>query len=218
MAPKNVRRSVGRRKRVDPEVVRAQILDAFSNKAKRMGIRALLMTELAAELRMSATTLYKLYPSKEALAQACVDRWVDELGAAEAAVPENRNLRDGFERFMHWVDAWADANSALSPTFANDLRTDYPAVWKRLRDALQARKRRGASLLRPLLRADVSERVAFALLDSIFSIVLKPDFADRLHISRRDALRSAVSIWAGGALERQRKPRTLRAVRTSTRP
>ena len=213
MPSKTARRSPGRRKRVDPDLVRTQILDAFSTKAKRMGIRALLMTELAAELRMSATTLYKLYPSKEALAQACVDRWVDELGAAEAAVPEPRGARDGFERFMQWVDAWAIANASISPAFAHDLRTDYPAVWRRFRDVLTVRKKRGAKLLQPLLRSDVDERVAFALLDEIFSIVLEPDFADRLHISRRDALRSAVSIWAGGALDRQRKSRALRAAR-----
>jgi AcrR family transcriptional regulator len=196
--------------RADPEAVRARILDAFSQKAKRAGIRTLLMTELAAELRMSATTLYKLYPSKEALAAACVDRWADELGAAEAARRDVEKPRSGFDQYLTWVDAWSDANASLSPAFAHDLRTDYPTVWKRYREVLEERKRRGARLLRPLLKPDVDERVAFALLNTIFTTVLQPEFADRLHISRREALRTAVTIWAGGALTRQDKLRSAR--------
>jgi AcrR family transcriptional regulator len=202
MRSNSVRQPSSRRARVDPEAVRAKVLDAFSNKAKRYGIRALLMTELAAELRMSATTLYKLFPSKEALALACVDRWADELGAAEQVRAKKRS---GLEGYLDWVDAWADANAALSPAFAHDLKTDYPAVWKRYRDVLEERKRIGAQLLRPHLKPGVNERVAFALLNMIFSAVVQPEFADRLHISRREALRSSVSVWATGALAPTRR-------------
>ncbi|HET6332256.1 MAG TPA: TetR/AcrR family transcriptional regulator [Polyangiales bacterium] len=203
------RQSNSRRARVDPEELRARILATFSTKAKRLGIRALLMTELAAELRISATTLYKLYPSKEALALACVDRWADELGAAESAKVDRTEPTSGFDAYLRWIDAWADANASLSPAFARDLKSDYPAVWKRYREVVHERKRRGARLLRPLLKPDVDERVAFALLDTIFATVLQPEFADRLHISRREALRTAVSIWAAGALARPAKTRPI---------
>jgi AcrR family transcriptional regulator len=197
--------------------VSAQILDAFTVKAKRLGLRALIMTELATELRMSASTLYKLYPSKESLAAACVERWADELGAAEVARREPRKreaARDGFERFMLWVDAWADANAALSPAFTRDLKADYPAVWHRYRAILSARKQGGAEVLRPLLKPELDEQVALALLNKIFTIVLDPEFADRLHVSRREALRTAVSIWAGGALVRSNKVESARTRRT----
>lgn len=209
----NTPRSTGRRVRVDPAHVSTQILDVFSAKAKRVGIRALIMTELATELRMSASTLYKLYPSKEALALACVDRWADELGASEASEIDPKRPRDGFDQFMHWIDAWADANAGLSPAFALDLKTDYPAVWKRYREIIDARKRRGARLLRPLLRPDVDQRVAFALLNIIFTTVLEREFADKLNISRREAIRTAVMIWAGGALTRPGKLRSLRGAK-----
>lgn len=163
------------------------------------------MGELASELHMSATTLYKLYPSKEALALACLQRWADELGAAEAA--RQNPKRAPFDQYMHWIDAWADANAAISPAFLRDLQSDYPAVWKKYSQVIADRKRDGMVLLRPLLRAEVNERVAFSLLNHIFSIVQDQAFADRLNVSRRDALRSAVSIWAGGALSRTGKVR-----------
>jgi AcrR family transcriptional regulator len=188
------------RSRANSEQLSAQILDSFSARAKRLGLRALHMGELASELHVSATTLYRLYPSKEALALACLERWADELGAAEAA--RQNPKRSAFDQYMHWIDAWADANAAISPEFLRDLQTDYPAVWKRYRQVISERKKHGMALLRPLLRPEVNERVAFALLNRIFSFVQDPTFADRLEVSRREALRSAVSIWAGGALAR----------------
>jgi AcrR family transcriptional regulator len=191
---------------VNAEQLSAQILDSFSARAKRLGLRALHMGELASELHMSATTLYKLYPSKEALALACLQRWADELGAAEAA--KQNPKRSAFDQYMRWIDAWADANAAISPAFLRDLQSDYPAVWRRYRQVISERKRQGMVLLRPLLRPEVNDRVAFSLLNYIFSLVQDPDFADRLNVSRREALRGAVSIWAGGALMRGGKPKT----------
>src|SRR5262245_55340932 len=127
MAKGNPKRAARRRTRLDAEQVRDQILEAFSGKAKREGLRAVQMGELASELRMSASTLYKLFPSKESLVLACVDRWADELAAAEAARPDPAAPRAaGFERFMHWVEAWADAQAGLAPAFARDLQSDYP--------------------------------------------------------------------------------------------
>ena len=72
MAKAAVSRKAGRRARVAPEQVREQILDVFSRKAQAVGLRAVMMGELATELRVSASTLYKQFPSKEALTLACV--------------------------------------------------------------------------------------------------------------------------------------------------
>ena len=53
------------RPRADTARVKARILEAFSEKAKRQGIRSVVMGELASELKMSASTLYKQFPSKD---------------------------------------------------------------------------------------------------------------------------------------------------------
>jgi AcrR family transcriptional regulator len=213
MAGTSTSRKSQRRARVAPAEVREQILEAFSARAKSIGLRAVMMGELASELRISASTLYKHFPSKEALTLACVDRWGHELGAAEAAEPERSAPRSGFEQFMHWVDAWSDANAALSPAFARDLETDYPAAWRRYRQVIGERKRRGAELLTPVLKAEHNPRVALAVLDLILTTVLRPEFADRLRISRHEALRTAVSIWAGGAVDRRGKLRAVSSER-----
>lgn len=206
-----------RRRRTGRDSLSTQILDAFSAKAQRAGLRGLRMSELASRLHMSATTLYKMYPSKEALAAACIERWADELGAAEAAKRKPGPSQDGFDQFMSWIDAWADANAALSPSFARDLRADFPAVWERYREIVDERKRRGAELLRPLLKPELNADVALAVLDVIFRAVLDPSFADQFDISRREALRSAVTVWASGAIARRGKLRSLQAARQKRR-
>jgi AcrR family transcriptional regulator len=203
-------RKTERRARVSPEQIRAQILDAFSIKAKAEGIRGVMMGELAAELRISASTLYKQFPSKEALTLACVERWADEFSATGAASHDKNEKLDGFERFMRWVEAWADAHAALSPAFARDLESDYPAAFQRFRAIVQQHKQSGAAMLRPVLKPELDERVAFAVLDLVLTTVVRPEFADRLRISRHAAIRTAVSIWAGGAVSRRGKLRSLR--------
>lgn len=197
------------RKRIAPEQVKAQVLDAFCAKAKQTGLRAVMMGQLAAELRMSPSTLYALYPSKETLAMACVDRWATELAAAEAAEPDPAIRRDGFGQFMHWLDTWSTANAALSPAFIRDLKSDYPAAWQRFREVGFQRRERGIQLLRPVLKPDLDQDLALAVLGLILREVLRPEFADRLRISRHEALRSAVAIWASGAMDRRGKVRAL---------
>ncbi|MCW5889432.1 MAG: TetR/AcrR family transcriptional regulator [bacterium] len=198
-----------RRPRLDPEQVRRQILDLFCARAKQVGIRAVMMGELAAELRMSASTLYAQFASKESLALACVDRWAVELAAAEAAEPDPEARRGGFGQFMHWLDTWSRAQASLSPVFLRDLKTDYPAAWQRFREVGFQRRERGAALLRPVLRRDLDAEIALNVLAVILREVMRPDFADRLRVSRHDALRTAVAIWASGALDRRGKVRAL---------
>jgi AcrR family transcriptional regulator len=154
--------------------------------------------------------VYKHFPSKEALTLACVERWADEFAAAHAAADDPRHEREPFEQFAHWIDAWADAHAALSPVFVRDLENDYPAAFRRFRAIVEQRKQQGAALLSPALKPELDQRVALAVLDLILTTVVRPEFADRLRISRHDAIHAAVSIWASGALDRRGKLRSLR--------
>jgi AcrR family transcriptional regulator len=197
-----------RKARIPAEEVRRQIVDAFSSKAKAIGLRGVMMGELATELRISATTLYKHFPSKDALTLACVERWADELAATSAV--QNKKL-PAFEQFVAWIEAWAGAQAALSPAFVRDLESDYPAAYRRFRAVMDQRKQQGARLLRSQLKPELDERVAFAVLDMILTATAKPELADRLRISRHEAIRTAVTIWASGALDRRGK---LKAMKT----
>jgi AcrR family transcriptional regulator len=193
-----------------PDAVRDRILAAFSSKAKRSGIRAVVMGELASELRMSPMTLYKHFPSKTELVSAMVDAWALELAAIDAldlgAVADSSAA---LERLLAWADAWTASLANVSPAFFKDLHRDHRECWERFDAQIEERKRAAAPLLGPFLHPDFDANAALLMLDLLVTNAADPRYAERLGVSRREAVRTAVSIWGGGALI----PRpTLRAV------
>ena len=208
-APKGKARS-SRGSAPESERVRERILMAFSSKAKRAGIRAVVMGELATDLRMSAMTLYKHFASKDELVEAMIDAWALELAAIRALDLEHADDPDALlERLLAWAEAWTGSLAHVSPAFFKDLHRDHHACWTRFQKQIDARKWAAAPLLRRFLRPDLNANVALQMLDHLVTWAADPRSAERLGVSRREAVRTAVSLWGDGAL--QRAPR-LRAV------
>ena len=203
-----------KRQSSDPnaERVRERILRAFSEKAKRSGLRSVVMAELASELRMSATTLYKHFSSKEELVLALVERWVMEVAAAEAVTAERPEIRTPLDRVRHWAEVWSASMSELSVAFIQDLQREYPVAWELFWEGIEERKRVGAELLRPLLKPELNAEVALEMLSLALARVADPRFADRMGTSRSEAIQTAVSVWASGAIAREGQLRPIRNV------
>ena len=199
----------------DATRVRERILVAFSAKAKRSGIRAVVMGELASELRMSPMTLYKHFASKHELVSAMVDAWALELAAIDALdLVRVDDCSAALERLLAWADAWTASLSNVSPAFFKDLHRDHPECWTRFQTQIEERKRAAAPLLGPFLRSELNANAALLMLDLLVTQAADPSYAERLGVSRREAVRTAVSIWGGGALQ---QPPKLRAVPTPTK-
>lgn len=190
-----------RRKRV-PEMdpAAARILAAFSDRAKRGGIRSVVMGELATALGMSISTLYGHFPSKEHLVAAMVDSWCADLATHDALVEGERIPIAA--RFRAWSDAWSVRIIQYSPAFFADLARDYPEQSARLQRDLARRKAMGEALLTPHLKPGVSPGGAFALLELIYTHAHDPRLGDDVGVARRDVVRTALAIWAEGALQK----------------
>lgn len=186
---------------IDPTA--ARILSAFSDRAKRGGIRAVVMGELATALGMSISTLYGHFPSKEHLVAAMVDRWCAELATHDALI-EDESV-PAIERFKVWGDAWSVRIVEYSPAFFADLRRDYPEQHARLQRDLEQRKAKGAAILRPHLKPGLIPGGAFALLDLIYTHAHDPKLGDEVGVARRDLVRTALAIWSEGALVPRRR-------------
>jgi len=190
--------------------VRERILMSFSAKAKRSGIRAVVMGELASDLRMSAMTLYKHFASKDALVEAMIDGWALELAAIRALDLEHADDPDALiERLLAWAEAWTASLAHVSPAFFKDLHRDHRECWLRFQKQIDARKWAAAPLLRRFLRPDLDANLALRMLDHLVTWAADPRTAERLGVSRREAVRTAVCLWGDGALARG--PRLRRA-------
>lgn len=186
----------------ETDPVREKILTAFSAWARRSGIRSVVMGELATRLRMSAMTLYKHFASKDDLVTAMVDRWADELAAINALEWEKvQSGKAALETLLKWADAWTASLSSVSPVFFDDLRRDYPDAWARFQGLIQKRQYDSAPYFIPLLRDDVHPMAALRLLNRMVILASEPGFGERFGISRQEAVRTALSIWGGGALK-----------------
>jgi AcrR family transcriptional regulator len=180
---------------------RERILSAFSARATRAGIRAVVMVELATDLRMSAATLYRHFPSKDELVSAMVDAWALELAAIDALDwSKVSNCTSALEMLLSWADAWTAILGQVTPSFFEDLHRDHPAAWRRFLGLIQERKVVAGRHLGPYVRPDLHAETTFAMLDHLVLHASNPRFAEGLGISRREAVRTAVSIWGGGAL------------------
>ena len=180
---------------------RERILSAFSARATRAGIRAVVMVELATDLRMSAATLYRHFPSKDELVSAMVDAWALELAAIDALDwSKVSNCTSALEMLLSWADAWTAILGQVTPSFFEDLHRDHPAAWRRFLGLIQERKVVAGRHLGPYVRPDLHPETTFAMLDHLVLHASNPRFAEGLGISRREAVRTAVSIWGGGAL------------------
>lgn len=187
--------------------VRARILDGFSSWAYRDGIRAVMMGELATRLRMSAVTLYKYFASKDELVAATVEAWAQDLAAIDALDWKKvTNGKSALEMLSRWSDVWTSGIGGVNPLFFEDLRRDHPASWQRLRGLVAERKRESMPYLVSLLDPGVNPVAALRLLDRMVMAASDPRFARENGLSRREAVRTALSIWGGGAL---RQPATL---------
>ena len=169
-----------------PAQVRERILRTFSAKARRSGIRSVLMGELASELRISPMTLYKHFESKDDLVSATVEAWAYEITALQV--------------LLSWADAWTAILAEVSPAFFEDLKRDHPEEWRRYRRVLNDRKLVAAKHLRPFLREDVHAATVFRMLDALVLQAASPRFVEKVGTSRKAAMRAAISLWGGGAL------------------
>jgi AcrR family transcriptional regulator len=189
--------------------VRERILAVFSAKAKRLGIRSVVMGELASDLRMSASTLYKHFPSKDDLVSAMVDAWALELAAIDALDWQKvDSCASALDVLLSWADAWTTSLGQVPPSFFRDLRRDYPEQWERFNGLIEQRKQVAAEHLRPYLRDDVNPAAMLLMLDYMVMQAIEPRFVDRIGISRREAVRAALSVWSGGALLKRAKLRS----------
>jgi AcrR family transcriptional regulator len=198
------------RARENRTAVRERILEAFSERARRVGIRAVLMGELASELRMSAMTLYKHFASKDALVAEMVEGWALELAAIDALDWEKaKSCSTALEVLLSWADAWTKSLSQVSPAFFQDLRRDHPDAWQRFTEEIEARKQVAGTHLAPFVRSDLDPATVFLMLDTLVMQAADPAFGERLGVSRRDAVRTAIALRGGGALRERAR---LRAV------
>lgn len=182
---------------------RRRVLEAFAERARVRGPRGVVMVELARELGMSTKTLYQHFPSKSELVNALMEDWARKLAEEQQARFQARQTV--VDHLSEVAAQWIENGSRFAPVFWIEIARDFPEAHeiyqKELREAL-ARARRW---LEPLLRPEMDPRIALRMLLAAIEAVSDPAHCERLRISRSEAAKQAIQIWARGAIREPRR-------------
>ncbi len=173
-----------------------RILDAMEAHLCRGGIRAVVMSELATELGMSTKTLYRVFPSKDALVTAVVGRWAERLLAAQ----QRRQDSDmsAAERVRTGARFQVRRRERLSADFWAELVADHPAAWDRYRQMLDDGRRSSDAWMARAMRDGIDVTVARALLVASIERAVDPELRRPSGLSRDQAIDLACDIWSRG--------------------
>jgi len=188
--------------RRSPDEVRAKILQAFSQRARRVGIRATVTSELAADIGVSKRTVYELFDSKEKLVEAMMARWIGRLVEDDDPIthPESGDVVQGL---LAWADGWYRNDAQIGEAFWADLENDYPELHARYIEAIDRRLGPLKRLLSPSMRSDLPQDFMWELYKATIERGIDPQLCEDNGLTRKQGLLAAASIWGLGTVRRR---------------
>lgn len=112
-------------------VIEDTILQGSCQLFSRYGIQQLRMDDLANSLAISKKTLYRFYPSRQALIEGVVDRFTE--GHKKDLEEVQRSEQDTLEQLAGYIQTLVNHYKKWSPLFFGDLSKHYPLLWEKVR-------------------------------------------------------------------------------------
>ena len=175
-----------------------RILDAFGDRAAANGIRAVVMSDLARELAMSTKTLYREFPTKDALVQSLVGRWARDFVAVhrqrqQAGMPAEERLRLRAREIVR-------ARRKYSEAFWDDLNADHPDAWRLYTTAVLSVREEARARIEAEMREGVDKELAWQLVTAMVETALQSEVRARTGMTVEQSIDAAIELWARGAL------------------
>jgi AcrR family transcriptional regulator len=194
---------------------RRRVLALAQQRFLSHGYSRVTMDELASELGMSKKTLYRLFPSKEALGQEVIEAGLRAMSAGLRGIATDEAL-DFPERLRRFV--WTVAGGyARGATFLRDLQRDAPALWQRVVDIRRESVQAGfgelfaAGVRAGELRSDVEPKLVVRMMLVLVDQLLRPDVLAELGLGGDAVFSSLFDVVLNGIrAEPSRLPRPSR--------
>lgn len=186
-----------------------QIVEAFAARAQTVGIRAISMSELARELRVSTKTLYKNFRNKEELVTEMVVRW-------ERRIHKPISAYDGglFDILRYWVKVWVENDAQFSTAFWLDLKTDYPQLYQVYVESLYSRMATMKEQVKPFLKDNLNQPFIWSSYFILMTAAAQPKTFEKIGMTREQCVFAAFDFWAEAALDKEKVRRYEEAAST----
>ena len=198
--------------------MRERILEIAREKFFQFGFTRVTVDEIAHDLGVSKKTLYRHFPSKEALLREIMKQTTGEIEAGIDRILNDRN--SDFVEKLRGIWAWlASRLSKIGPAFQQDLQRHAPEVWKEVDQRRnQAIRRRFGTLFQKgvhskAIRRDINAELLVLIYLTLVQRIINPETLSQLPLSMSQAFETIISVMFEGILtDRARRRFRARAV------
>lgn len=185
--------------------IRSRILTACKELAVKHGFRGIRMDELARRAGVSKRTVYRYFPSKDAVITGALDDFMQKIEAESERILSGNGdpaaIMAEMQKYLLW-----QGHFAINDQSMRDLQEHYPELWQKmdrfrslmLRQVLAHIARSAGS--RPL--ADIDYQIAETMILAGIQSVINPEFMIRHRLSFEETMRPVSSILLYGILPR----------------
>jgi AcrR family transcriptional regulator len=188
-----------------------RIIDAASDRFMDAGFYKVTMDEIASDLRMSKKTVYKSFPSKEALLKAIVHTFMRNVeGEVQIIVSSDKPIEEKLTTLLTFIGKHL---RRFSRPFMTDVQRFAPALWKeveifrrervlnRLQHLVKQAKKEG------VFREDLDPDLFFLVLTTTIQGIMNPQVLSQQPFSAEEAFKGIFRILYEGAFTQEARER-----------
>jgi AcrR family transcriptional regulator len=190
---------------VIPPAPAERIVEAARAHLFTYGYSAFTMDDLAAELGMSKKTLYIHYPSKDAIVEELLNRFVADIRGTADRIFSDQTL--SFTAKLHrFTETMTQRFTRMGPHVFRDLQRFAPHIYRRIEEVRHntipyvfgriVRQGQAAGMV----RADVDPDFAIEFWRPAVQSLMHPDTLERLKLTPDQMFTRAIDLFFGGLL------------------
>ncbi len=167
------------------------------------GFYKLSLTQITNKLRISRSTIYEYFNSKEGLVEVIVDAITSRLNQTLDDILNNDNIKVR-EKFIALAKAQSENLNARSYRLYNDLKIHLPHVYKKFE---AGRKKRESFGYRKLVEQGIREGIFAKKFDESFLLQLflkmgqltgDTDLLDHVSMNKNEAMETIINVFLDG--------------------
>ena len=167
------------------------------------GVRAFTVENLASCLCMSKKTIYKFFPTKEALIDKIVSYRLSQIESKIKIVLDSDS--NPIHQFLGVMNIFYNSTAKLKIEQIGELKNRYPKMWQRIETFRLNRKQDFYSILRNaqdqgFVRKSLNIELISTMYTNIINSTFQPEFFIENSLLPKDVLPALVEMVSGGLL------------------
>lgn len=187
------------------EPTKERILMAARDRFLLHGFSKVTTEELTSSLGISKKTLYKYFPSKEALLRGILQSFIRETSQRVENIVQDESL-DFTEKLQALLRLLGKQLSRIGRPFMEDLQKSTPVLWKEVEDFRREKLLSNFRILfeegirQGKIRSDLNPEFLTTMYSSTIESIVNPWVLSKLPVSGSQALTTIIQVYFQGIL------------------